>query len=137
MMPNLGNFIRGGGRQVLSAGRGQGGFVTAIPRDTPLPRDIETWVLKLADLDRVAAVRAFETDAAQTSIKTNEKSLRANDSSYKSLVLIETLDEASLVAALANLEKAAPHVLGDANTKPLLYANFFCLDRRIIPGLLP
>jgi len=133
IMPKLGNFVRGGGRLVASAGIGQGGFVSAIPLSAPLPNDFETWTRKLSQLDRIAAVRAFETDDAQTSITTNEKNLRANDGSFGSLVLLEALDEGALDVALAKLRNIVPSLLSGAREEPHLYASVFCLDRRFIP----
>ena len=135
MMPNLGNFVRGGGRIVGSFGTGQGGFVSAIPLDAPLPTDAEIWLRRIAGLDRVAAVRAFETDDAQSSIKTNEKSMRASDSSFKSLLLIEALDEGALAAALKALSAAAPSLLSGSVGSAQRYMNFFGLDRKLIPGI--
>jgi hypothetical protein len=135
MMPNLGNFVRGGGRIVASFGTGQGGFASAIPLDSPLPGDAEGWMQKTAGLDRVAAVRAFETDVAQSSIKTDERSMRASDSSFKSLLLVEALDENALAAALTALSAAAPSLWGGSVGSAQRYTNFFGLDRRLIPGI--
>jgi hypothetical protein len=134
MMPNLGNFVRGGGRLVASAGIGQGGFVSPIPLRGALPKDPGTWTQHLSGLDRVVAVRAFETDDAQTSIKTNEKSIRTNDSSYTSLVVIEALDEGALGAALSKVHDVVPSLLEVAEVEPRHYENVFCLDRRFTPG---
>ena len=51
---------------------------------------------ELAGLDRIIAARVLLTDIAQTSIKTHEKGMRANDGSFAALLLIEGLDEAAV-----------------------------------------
>ncbi len=129
MMPRLGNFVRGGGRIVASAGVGQGGFLVAVPFDRA---DWESAALvrELATVDRVAAVRVLETDAAQTSIQTTEKKMRAADRSFGGLVLIEALDEAAARMAAARLAKFAA-AFADAVVNPPLYAVFFGLHKRL------
>jgi hypothetical protein len=77
IMPTLGNFMRGGGRQVASTGAGQGGVVAAVPLHDPPPTNGARLVADLATSDRIAAVHLFETDQAKTSIQTREKSMRA------------------------------------------------------------
>jgi hypothetical protein len=134
MMPNLGNFVRGGGRMVASSGIGQGGVVSALPLSHSLPDDREAIVSRLSRLDRVSAVRMFETDSAQTSIKTNEKSIRAHDRSFESLILIEGLDEAPVRAALSALAAIAPSLKGGASESTILYRAIFSLDRRFVPA---
>jgi hypothetical protein len=47
-------------------------------------------------------------DIAQTSIKTREKGMRANDGSFAALLLIEGLDETAIRDALHHLRKALP-----------------------------
>ena len=134
MMPNLGNFVRGGGRLVASSGIGQGGVVSPLPLSDPFPSDAEAFVATLSQLDRVAAVRVFATDAGQTAIKTNEKSIRAHDRSFESLVLIEGLDRAAVDAAFTALPAAAPGLGIGATDRPDLYTYFFSLDRRFLPA---
>jgi hypothetical protein len=134
MMPNLGNFVRGGGRMVASSGIGQGGVVSALPLSHSLPDDREAIVSRLSRLDRVSAVRMFETDSAQTSIKTNEKSIRARDRSFENLILIEGLDEAPVRAALSALATIAPSLKGSASESTILYRAIFSLDRRFVPA---
>lgn len=127
IMPILGNFVRGGGRHVISMGTGQGGFIAAVPlRD--MPQDGAQLVAGLAGLDRIAAVRLLETDQAKTSIATREKSMRAQDRSFTGLLLIEGLDQAAVRVAVDRLASAMPAVGPAAGVA--LYACFFGLDRR-------
>src|SRR5262249_26911935 len=61
IMPTLGNFVRGGGRQVASTGAGQGGVVAAVPLHDLPPTNGARLIADLATSDRIAAVRLFET----------------------------------------------------------------------------
>jgi hypothetical protein len=132
MMPNLGNFVRGGGRMVASSGIGQGGIASALPLGGALPQNCEEVVARLARLDRIAAVRMFATDATQTAITTNEKSLRARDRSFASLILIEGFDEAAVGTAVTSLRALVPDAIDAAAERAALYRLFFVLDRRLI-----
>lgn len=134
IMPLLGNFARGGGRIVASAGVGQGGIVAPLRLDATPSWDAAKTVHELAKLDRIVAVRLLLTDAAQTSIKTNEKGLRANDGSFTALLLIEGLDEAAVRNALHHLRKALP-AADHARIDDLpLYQFAFNLPKRMLPG---
>src|SRR4051794_39640879 len=135
MMPNLGNFVRGGGRAAATFGAGQAGFASPIPLDGVLDPVGELLLRKIAQLDRVARVRAFQTDEMQSSIKTNEKNLRGDDRSFKSLVLIEALDERALGAALKTVSDAAVPLLSGEAACAQPYLNFFSLDRRLLHGI--
>jgi hypothetical protein len=79
-------------------------------------------------VDRIAAVRLFETDEAKTSIQTREKGMRAQDRSFTGLLLIEGLDQAAVRIAVEQLVTVVP-AIGVAGSVPL-YAYFFGLDRR-------
>jgi hypothetical protein len=129
IMPRLGNFVRGGGRVVASAGIGQGGVLAALPFDAA-EWDAAALVRDLAQIDRVTAVRVLKTDAAQTSLPTREKSMRAADRSFGGLVLIEALDETAARHAVARLRTLAP---GCDTEQPLL-ATIFALHRRLLTG---
>src|SRR6201991_2797729 len=120
IMPRLGNFARGGGRIAASAGTGQGGIVAPLRLDAAPSWDAATVVAELAGLDRIIAARVLLTDAAQTSIKTNEKGMRANDSSFAALVLIEGMDEAAVRSALHRLRgKLSPEGAEAIDALPL------------------
>ena len=133
IMPRLKNFVRGGGTVVASAGIGQGGFLAALPFEAAA-FDPAALVRELAQIDRIAAVRVLQTDTAQTSIQTREKSMRNADGSFGGLVLIEALDEPAARNAVAQLKKIAAAFDTDAVGNLPLYAMFFGLHRRLLPG---
>jgi len=133
IMPRLKNFVRGGGTVVASAGIGQGGFLAALPFEAAA-FDPAALVRDLTQIDRIAAVRVLQTDTAQTSIQTREKSMRSADGSFGGLVLIEALDEPAARNAVAQLKKAAPAFDTDAVGNLPLYAMFFGLHRRRLAG---
>ena len=134
IMPLLGNFARGGGRIAASAGVGQGGVVAPLRLDAAPSWDATKLVAHLAQRDRIVAVRLLLTDAAQTSIKTNEKGLRANDGSFAALLLIEGLDETSVRDALHHLRKALPAEDQARIDELPLYQLAFSLPKRLLPG---
>jgi len=89
---------------------------------------------ELARLDRIIAARVLLTDAAKTSIKTNEKGMRSNDGSFAALVLIEGLDEAAVRAALHHLRASLPEADHSAIDDLPLYRLAFSLPKRLLPG---
>jgi hypothetical protein len=132
VMPKLGNFTRGGGRIAASAGLGQGGIVAPLRLFAAPSFDAASLTTELARLDRIIAARVLLTDLAQTSIKTSEKGMRSNDSSFAALLLIEGLDEAAVRAALDRARKALPtedHAAIDALP---LYRLAFSLPKRLL-----
>jgi hypothetical protein len=132
-MPLLQNFVRGGGTVVASAGIGQGGHIAVLPFEAA-DFDPAALVHDLAGIDRVAAARVLQTDTAQTSIQTREKSMRSADGSFGGLVLIEALDEPAARNAVARLKKAVPAFDTDATANLPLYAMFFGLHKRLLAG---
>src|ERR1700710_2497229 len=78
IMPQLKNFVRGGGRVVATSGSGQGGFIAAQPLDKPAMQDGPGLAASLIKSDRISSVRVLATDHAQTSIKTREKDMRTD-----------------------------------------------------------
>ena len=134
IMPRLGNFARGGGRIAASAGTGQGGIVAPLRLDAAPSWDAATVVAELARLDRIIAARVLLTDIAQTSIKTREKGMRANDGSFAALLLIEGLDEAAVRDALHHLRKTLPAEDHGAIDDLPLYRLAFSLPKRFLPG---
>src|ERR1700741_1715004 len=87
IMPKLCNFARGGGRVAASAGLGQGGIVAPLRLDASPSFDAAAVTAELTQLDRIVAARILFTDAAKTSIKTNEKGMRRNVGSFAPLGL--------------------------------------------------
>jgi hypothetical protein len=133
VMPKLRGFARGGGRIAASAGHGQGGIVAPLRLDAAPSFDAAAVTSELARMDRIIAARVLLTDAAKTSIKTNEKGMRSNDGSFAALVLIEGLDEAAVRSALHHLRAA----LGEAGRAAIdglpLYRLAFSLPKRLLP----
>ena len=127
IMPILDNFVRGGGRHVISGGTGQGGVIAAVQLHD-MPADGAVLVARLASLDRIAAARLFETDQAKTSIKTRESGMRTHDGIFTGLLLIEGVDQPAVRAALDQLASALP-AIGATDGMPL-YGLCFGLDRR-------
>ena len=125
IMPILQNFVRGGGRRAISRGDGRGGCIAALPYSQVLDA-AEPIVAGIAGCDRIAAVHLLETDQAKTSIQTNEKTLRAKDQSFASLLLVEGLDQTAIRNALSEVRVALP---GDVQASDVpLYALIFALE---------
>ena len=128
IMPNLSNFIRGGGRLLARAGAGQGGVLAAIIVDESFPPDISTIVADLAHCDRVTTIRLVETDQAKISIETQEKRLRKDDRTFARLVLIEGIDEAAIIASVDRLALTASSLVPNPG-EVLLYKQVLSLNR--------
>lgn len=103
IMPILGNFVRGGGRVVAKAGTGRGAALAALKLDKVMSIAGDTWVGDITKGDRIVAAELLETDQDQTSIQTQEKSMRRRDGSFAGLLLIEGLDEQAVSRAAARL----------------------------------
>jgi hypothetical protein len=134
IMPLLGNFARGGGRIAASAGVGQGGIVAPLRLDAVPSWDAAAIVAELAKLDCIIAAHVLLTDIAQTSIKTREKGMRANDGSFATLLLIEGMDQAAVRDALHHLRKMLPAADHGAIDELPLYRFAFNLPKRMLPG---
>jgi hypothetical protein len=134
IMPRLRNFARGGGRIAASAGLGQGGIVAPLQLDAAPSFDAAAVTAELARLDRIIAARVLFTDAAKTSIKTNEKGMRSNDGSFAALLLIEGLDEVAVRGALHHVRKALPTENHGAVDALPLYRLAFSLPKRLLPA---
>lgn len=129
IMPQLGNFVRGGGVVTARAGRGEGSTVAAL-RIERLPQASKRLAEDIAALDGIAAVQIGATDLARTSVPTIEKGMRRQEGAFAGLLLIEALDENSLRGALRKVAELAPDVAGDAGD-PEIYQGIFALDARI------
>ena len=129
IMPQLGNFIRGGGIMAARAGRGEGSTIVAL-RLEQLPKDPQRLAGDMAALDGIAAVQIGATDLARTSVPTVEKGMRRQEGIFAGLLIIEALDDKSLRSALRKAAETAPDVLGDVSDAEI-YHSIFALDARI------
>jgi hypothetical protein len=129
IMPQLGNFVRGGGVVTARAGRGEGSTIVAL-RIERLPQAPKRLAEDIAALDGIAAVQIGATDLARTSVPTIEKGMRRQEGVFAGLLLIEALDAASLQAAVQKAREVAPDMM-DRASEPEVYQGLFALDARI------
>jgi hypothetical protein len=129
IMPQLGNFVRGGGVVTARSGRGEGSTIVAL-RIEHLPQAPRRLADDIAALDGIAAVQIGATDLARTSVPTVEKGMRQQEGVFAGLLLIEALDEKSLRSALRKAADTAPEVVGGVGD-PEIYQSIFALDARI------
>ncbi len=127
IMPILGNFARGGGRCTASKGIGQGGFVAPLLLRGAAATEAFDTLDNVIAMDRIAAVRLLETDNPSTSIRTAEKQLRQNDSSFEGLILIEGLDEKAVQSAIHRAFRDNKELLRP--NEVTLYVHSFGLDK--------
>lgn len=99
IMPMLGNFRRGGGTIVARRGFGAGGVVAPILIQRP-DEAAAARLGEIAGCDRIVAASLLTVDGAGTGIGTAEKTLRAGDQSFDTMLLVEAPDAASLTAAV-------------------------------------
>jgi hypothetical protein len=128
IMPQLGNFIRGGGVMAARAGRGEAATIAAL-RLEQLPDAPQRLADALAALDGIAAVQIGVTDRARTSVPTVEKGMRRQEGFFAGLLIIEALDEASLRGALRAAAEIAPQSIPGGESE--IYRGIFSLDARI------
>src|ERR1700704_6641805 len=126
IMPQLGNFMRGGGVVTARAGRGEGATIVAL-RIEHLPPSPQRLADDIAALDGIAAVQIGATDLARTSVPTIEKGMRQDEGIFAGLVIIEALDEGALRGALRQAAKTAPDLFGGL-AEPEIYQGMFALD---------
>jgi hypothetical protein len=129
IMPQLGNFVRGGGLITARAGRGEGSTIAAL-RIEHLPEEPKRLADALVTLDGIAAVQVGATDRARTSVATVEKGMRQHEGFFAGLLIIEALDEAALRSALRRAAEIAPEVVTNIGS-PEIYHGLFALDARI------
>jgi hypothetical protein len=129
IMPQLGNFIRGGGVMSARAGRGEGSTIVAL-RVERLPENSQQLADAIVGCDGIAAVQIGVTDIARTSVPTVEKGMRKDEGLFAGIVIIESLDEALLRSALLQAKKAAPALFGGIGEAEV-YQGMFALDARI------
>ncbi len=129
IMPQLGNFVRGGGVVTARAGQGEGSTIVAL-RIERLPEAPQRLADDIVAFDGIAAVQIGATDVARTSVPTVEKGMRQNEGVFAGLLLIEALDEQSLRSAVRKAAEIAPDVLGNVGDIEI-YQGIFALDARI------
>jgi hypothetical protein len=129
IMPQLGNFIRGGGVMTARAGRGEGSIIAAL-RIERLPERPKQLADAIVALDGVAAVQIGATDQARTSVPTAEKGMRQQEGFFAGLLILEALDEASLRGALRKAAELTPEIAANAGGAEI-YHGIFALDARI------
>jgi len=130
IMPQLGNFVRGGGVMTARAGRGEGATIVAL-RIEHLPEQPQRLADAIAALDGIAAVQIGTTDQARTLVPTVEKGMRQDEGFFAGLLIIEALDEASLRSALRQAAEMAPGLFGGIG-EPEIYQGIFALDARMV-----
>jgi hypothetical protein len=129
IMPQLGNFIRGGGVMSARSGWGEGSTIAAI-RVEHLPENPQRLADAIVAADGIAAVQIGATDLARTSVPTVEKGMRKDEGMFAGIVIIEALDDASLRSALRKATETAPRLfVGLDETE--IYQGMFALDARI------
>jgi hypothetical protein len=130
IMPILGNFVRGGGRVVAEAGRGEGAMVVPIVCEHSEVAAATAALGSLAALDRVVSARLFEVEQRKTAIATKEKAMRPKDASFPALLLVEALADPALDAAIAALRTTIR-----MTAPPVRYDQAFALDRdEVVPA---
>ncbi len=104
IMPKLKNFRRGGGSILQESGAAEGGYVAPVlfGRDA-LPAYREAGQ-EIAMADRMAAARILEVDPTASQIATSEKAMRAGDTSFEAMMLLEALDESTLAQGLTVMQ---------------------------------
>ena len=128
IMPQLGNFILGGGIIVARGGRGEGSTIAAL-RIEHLPEQPKRLADAVVSLDGIAAVQIGATDLARTTVPTVEKGMRRQEGLFAGLFIVEALDDISLRGALGRMAKMVPEVIQGV-TDPEVYQSIFALDAR-------
>ncbi len=128
IMPQLGNFVRGGGLMLVRAGRGEGCTISVL-RVEHLPEQPKSLADAIVAIDGIAAVQIGATDRARTSVPTVEKGMRQQEGFFDGLLIIEALDEQSLRKALNKAAEIAPEVFRSVGESEI-YENILSLDAR-------
>jgi hypothetical protein len=124
MMPQLRNFVRGGGTVAAAFGSGRGGLIAPLRLGSDDVSAIAAVAAEIAPNDRVTSVRLLATDTGRTAVRTIEKGMRTEDRSFAALLLVEGLDAAAIRAALAAAMRDRP-----PSADLTIYQTIFSLDR--------
>jgi len=131
IMPNLANFVRGGGPVSLALGKGYGTalLVAEIDNDAAVSHLQKA----LTDLPGIIAIRILKTDLEKTSVASNERNLRSGDRSFKTLMLIDCLQNHPWRQTTGEAHREIPLLLkqGQPEIRASMYALIFhlCSDR--------
>jgi hypothetical protein len=123
VMPNLRNFVRGGGRLVAERGGGRGATILPIACTASEAVTVSATLDQIVATDRVVSARLLETDTDGSSLGTTEKSMRSGDRSFEALLVIEALDDVGLRASAGALRSGLR--IGD---KDDVYDQVFALE---------
>jgi hypothetical protein len=124
LMPQLRNFVRGGGQVAAAFGSGRGGLVSALRLGSDDVSAIAGTAAKIASHDRVTSVRLLATDPGRTAVQTTEKGMRTEDRSFSALLLVEGVDAAAIRAAITSSMQARSH-----SSDLTVYQTVFSLDQ--------
>jgi hypothetical protein len=100
IMPQLGNFVRGGGRIAAAAGTGRGGVLAAMPF-AEAEENSAMNPEEAVRADRITGALRLEVDQAGTGIVTRERRMRGGDASFARLLLVEGLERGAVAACAA------------------------------------
>jgi hypothetical protein len=125
IMPQLGNFVRGGGHVAAAAGAGRGAFLAALPFAEAAAASAMN-PEEAVQADRVTGASLLEVDQAGTSIMTRERQMRGGDASFARLLLVEGLDGGAVSATAARF-------LPPGQAVPL-YGQVFLLAKEDLPS---
>ena len=131
IMPQLGNFMRGGGIMAARAGRGEGATIVAL-RIEHLPENPQ----RLAGDAGCTATGSPPCRSARPTMRglRCRRSKRACDRMkgfFAGLLIIEALDEASLRRRLASGGARSRPSPSAGSSEPEIYQGMFALDARI------
>lgn len=132
MMPNLGNFVRGGGQIVENWGTGYGAALISVLVQSNANAVAIDSLEALSKQSGVIAIRLLQTDQDRTAVTTNERALRGGDQSFNNLLMIETLDKEAAIQAVKSLPPDLQRFM-QQGAEPLAYQAYslvFHLDRR-------
>lgn len=127
MMPNLGNFVRGGGEVTENLGAGYGAaMVPLLVQSDALPLD-PVLLKALSEASQVVAVRLLQVDPGRTSVPTNERAMRLGDRTFRKLLMLEALDKAAVLAAMKRIYPALLEAVGEETGEDIAYSLIFSL----------
>ena len=128
MMPQLGNFVRGGGEVIEEFGSGCAAkLFPAIAPEAVIATKED--LKRLVAISHVASAQILQTDLRRTSVPTNEKTMRSGDRIFGNMLLISALDASALNAALRYLPPSQSGRVGPEEGDNVAYSLLFSLTR--------